>query len=178
MANNSKDPALNTDYSGAGFGGSLDFGKKPALLHIDFARAYIDKTCSLYAGVEESAEAAKEVLAVARAAGILIVHTRVEFVPGGIDGGVWRPGLQTDRCIQFIKSRKAGDAPFCMVQGYYPPHDPYTAPKEYFAHYRDKGVPFAGYYASVTAIDHEVGRILDALERNGQRHNKIGRAHV
>jgi choline-sulfatase len=60
-----------------------------------------------------------------------------------------------------------------MVQGYYPPHDPYTAPKEYYAHYRDKGVPFAGYYASVTAIDHETGRILDALERNGQRHNTL-----
>lgn len=100
-------------------------------------------------------------------------NSRVHHWIGGVDSGVWRPGLQTDRCIQFLNSRKADDPPFCMVQGYYPPHDPYTAPKEYFAHYRDKGVPFAGYYASVTAIDHEVGRILDALEHNGQRHNTL-----
>ena len=100
-------------------------------------------------------------------------NSRVHHWIGGVDSGIWRPGLQTDRCIQFLNSRKADDPPFCMVQGYYPPHDPYTAPKEYFAHYRDKGVPFAGYYASVTAIDHEVGRILDALERNGQRHNTL-----
>ncbi len=100
-------------------------------------------------------------------------NSRVHHWIGGVDGGVWRPGLQTDRCIQFIRSRKAGDAPFCMVQGYYPPHDPYTAPKEFYRHYRDKGVPFAGYYAGVSAIDYETGRILDALDSTGQRHNTL-----
>jgi len=83
------DKALNQDYGKAGFGGRLDFGKTPCLLHIDFARAYIDKSCGLYAGVEASAEAAKEVLAEARKAGIMIVHTRVEFTPGGADGGIF-----------------------------------------------------------------------------------------
>ena len=88
MANNGS-KELNTDYDKAGFGGSLDFGKKPALVHIDFARAYIDKSCSLYAGVEDSAAVAREVLAVARQAGILIIHTRVEYSPGGVDGGIF-----------------------------------------------------------------------------------------
>lgn len=83
------DQLLNQDYGKAGFGGRLDFGKKPCLLHVDFARAYVDKTCSLYAGVEASADAAREVLAEARKAGIMIVHTRVEFTPGGADGGVF-----------------------------------------------------------------------------------------
>lgn len=83
------DQALNQDYGKAGFGGRLDFGKKPCLLHVDFARAYIDKACSLYAGVEASAEAAREVLVEARKAGIMIAHTRVEFTPGGADGGVF-----------------------------------------------------------------------------------------
>jgi nicotinamidase-related amidase len=83
------DQNLNQDYGKAGFGGRLDFGTKPCLLHVDFARAYVDKTCSLYAGVESSAEAARQVLAEARKAGIMIVHTRVEFTPGGADGGVF-----------------------------------------------------------------------------------------
>ncbi len=129
MANNSNDPALNTDYAGAGFGGSLDFGKKAALLHIDFARAYIDKTCSLYAGVEESAEAAKEVLAAARAAGILIVHTRVEFTPGGIDGGVFFRKVPALR--NFERGSKYGE----FVHGLEPlPHEPVIT-KQYASAY-------------------------------------------
>jgi nicotinamidase-related amidase len=85
----SGEQALNQDYGKAGFGGRLEFGRKPCLLHVDFARAYIDKTCSLYAGVEASAEAAREVLGEARKSDVMICHTRVEFTPGGADGGVF-----------------------------------------------------------------------------------------
>jgi choline-sulfatase len=100
-------------------------------------------------------------------------NSRVHHWIGGLDSGVWRPGLQTDRSIAFLDSRQAGGPPFIMVQGYYPPHDPYTAPKEFYEPYRDKGVPFPGYYAGVSAVDYETGRILDALERNGLRHNTL-----
>ena len=43
---------LDRDYSKAGFGGSIEPGARPALLIIDFVRAYLDPECSLYAGVE------------------------------------------------------------------------------------------------------------------------------
>lgn len=112
------DQLLNQDYGKAGFGGRLEFGKKPCLLHIDFARAYIDKTCSLYAGVESSAEAAREVLAEARKAGIMIVHTRVEFTPGGADGGVFF------RKVPALKNFERGSKYGEFVEGLEPlPHE-------------------------------------------------------
>jgi maleamate amidohydrolase len=123
------DTALNQDYGKAGFGGRLDFGKKPCLLHIDFARAYIDKTCSLYAGVEASAEAAKEVLAVARKAGIMIVHTRVEFTPGGADGGVFF------RKVPALKNFERGSPFGAFVEGLEPLPNEVVITKQYASAY-------------------------------------------
>lgn len=87
-------------------------------------------------------------------------------------GGTWKPEAQTDACIAFLERQRAAQ-PFVMVQGYYPPHNPYTAPLEFYAPYRDRGVPFAGYYASVTGLDFHTGRIIDALERLGLRDNTV-----
>jgi maleamate amidohydrolase len=112
------DQHLNQDYGKAGFGGRLDFGKRPCLLHVDFARAYIDKSCSLYAGVEDSADAAREVLAAARKAGIMIAHTRVEFTPGGADGGVFF------RKVPALKNFERGSRFGEFVEGLEPlPHE-------------------------------------------------------
>ena len=98
---------LDQDYVNAGYDGHLDFGKRPCLLNVDYTRAYIDKACSLYAGVEASAEAAKEILAAARAAGILICHTRVEYTPGGVDGGVYYRKVQALQ--HFVPGNPFGD---------------------------------------------------------------------
>lgn len=88
-------------------------------------------------------------------------------------GGTYRPDVQTEDCIRFLESRKAGDKPFMMVQGFYPPHNPFTAPEAFYAPYRGKGVPFAGYYAACSALDACVGRIVAALEATGQRENTV-----
>jgi maleamate amidohydrolase len=117
--------ALNQDYGKAGFGGRLDFGKTPCLLHVDFARAYIDKNCSLYAGVEASAEAAREVLAEARKAGIMIVHTRVEFTPGGPDGGVFF------RKVPALKNFERGSPFGAFVEGLEPLPNEVVITKQY-----------------------------------------------
>jgi nicotinamidase-related amidase len=110
---------LDQDYVTAGYTGHLDFGKKPCLLHVDFARAYIDKSCSLYAGVEESAAAARDVLAAAREAGILICHTRVEYSQGGTDGGVFF------RKVPALKNFEGRTEYGQFVEGLEPlPHEP------------------------------------------------------
>ncbi|MBI1775646.1 MAG: sulfatase-like hydrolase/transferase [Proteobacteria bacterium] len=95
-------------------------------------------------------------------------NSRVHHWVGGLDSGKYRPELQTDRAIEFLRGRKPGDAPFLIVQGFYPPHDPYTAPQRFYAPYRGRGIHCAGYYAAVTALDHEVGRLLAALEDTQQ----------
>jgi len=80
---------LDQDYSKAGFGGAIEPGARPALLVIDFVRAYLDPECSLYAGVEAERKQAVKLLEACRAAGIPIFHTCVEYDPAGLEGGVF-----------------------------------------------------------------------------------------
>lgn len=81
--------SLQQNYARGGFGKRLGFGQRPALLVIDFVRAYLVKDSPLYAGVEAAQAAAVQLLAAARAAQIPIVHTNVVYQPGGRDGGVF-----------------------------------------------------------------------------------------
>lgn len=79
---------LTANYAGA-FDGRLPFGQRPALLLIDLVEAYLQPESPLYAGIEAALASAVRVTAAARAAGIPIVFTNVEYQPGGADGGVF-----------------------------------------------------------------------------------------
>ena len=68
---------------------TLEPGAKPALLIVDFVRAYLTPGSPLYAGVEVARDAAVKLLAAARRAGIPVMHTNVVYEPGGRDGGVF-----------------------------------------------------------------------------------------
>lgn len=67
------------DYAEAGFGGSLPWGERPALLLVDFACCYFDETSPLRAPVEAARTNAAKLADAARYAGIPIVFTRVEY---------------------------------------------------------------------------------------------------
>lgn len=67
----------------------LGFGQRPALLVIDFVRAYLEPGSPLYAGVEATLESCIELLGVARRVGVPVFWTNVEYEPGGADGGVF-----------------------------------------------------------------------------------------
>lgn len=94
------------------------------------------------------------------------------WVDGEIDG-LYRPDLQTDQLIDFMRSQVDSDEPFLAVNGYYPPHNRYTAPKQFYEPYRGKGFLRAGYYAAVSNLDYNVGRIVAALDELGIRENTI-----
>lgn len=79
---------LSANYKGA-FDGHLPFGQRPALLIVDFVKAYLDPDSPLYAGVEDALASNERLLAVARAAGIPVLWTNVVYTPGGKDGGVF-----------------------------------------------------------------------------------------
>jgi choline-sulfatase len=96
---------------------------------------------------------------------------RGHWIGGRLDGA-YRPDRQTDAMIGFLE-RAPRDRPFVAVQGYYPPHDPYSAPLRFYAPYRGRGIPFAGYYAAVSALDWNLGRIRDALARTGLAANTV-----
>ena len=83
------DDGLAEDYRQAGFSNRLGFGDHPALVMVDFCQAYLDPDSPLYAGVEDARESCIRLLAAARSAQIPVLHTRVEFQPGGADGGIF-----------------------------------------------------------------------------------------
>lgn len=65
----------------------VGFGRTPALILVDFAEAYFDKDCDLYAGVEAALASALRIREVAHAVGIPVVLTEVSYQKGGINGG-------------------------------------------------------------------------------------------
>lgn len=106
-----------------------------------------------------------------------------EWMGFNSQGGHWQDGVldgnynadvQTDRTIEYLRRRAdEPDRPFAVVNSFYPPHDPYTAPSAYLERYRGKGVPQPGYYAAVSALDANVGRMLDALEELGLHESTV-----
>ncbi|MEX2540913.1 MAG: sulfatase-like hydrolase/transferase [Trueperaceae bacterium] len=91
---------------------------------------------------------------------------------GGVQDGVYRPEAQTDASIEWLRGRDS-EKPFLMVQSYYPPHNPFSAPKPFMDYYRERSIPFPGYYGAVSALDAYTGRIVDGLEELGMRENTI-----
>jgi len=65
----------------------VGFGRNPALVLVDFADAYFDRSCNLYAGVENALASALRIRDAAHEAGILVVLTEVRYQAGGLDGG-------------------------------------------------------------------------------------------
>lgn len=67
----------------------VGFGRKPALIMIDFCRAYFEPDCDLHCGqpAHDAIESALRVRAAAREAGVPVILTCVVYHPSGIDGG-------------------------------------------------------------------------------------------
>jgi len=102
------DDDLSANYSGA-FDGRLSFGKRPALIIVDFVMAYLDKASPLYAGAEEALDSTERLLASARNAKVPVIFTNVVYQLGGADGGLFYrkiPALNV-----FIKGSPLGSFP-------------------------------------------------------------------
>lgn len=111
--------------------------------------------------------------------------------------GVWSVGHETDKAIEFLRNengQRKKDAPFFLTIAYNPPHSPYESLDDcmeedynlykdmslkelYVRHNADTTLTKADaaryYFANVTGVDREFGRILDELERLGLDDNTI-----
>lgn len=78
------------NYKGV-WGNRIGFGERPALLVIDFMKAYVTEGAALFApGVVEAVRHVPVLLKAAREAGIPVIHTNILYhAPGCADGGVW-----------------------------------------------------------------------------------------
>ncbi|MCY1272830.1 Maleamate amidohydrolase [compost metagenome] len=82
--------SASDNYQGV-WGQRIGFGRKPALLLIDFMQGYTTPGAPLYApAVVEAVEQAAGLLDLARNLGIPVVHTNIRYQPGHFaDGGIW-----------------------------------------------------------------------------------------
>ncbi len=119
------DERLTSDYRSAGFGGELGFGVRPALILVDLVRAYVDRASPLWSPVEEVVEAARRLLAVARSAQIPIAFTRVVYLPGGVDGGLFYKKVEALRV--FDAGSPFGD----FIDGLVPKNGEIVVTKQY-----------------------------------------------
>lgn len=77
------------NYQGV-FDTLVGFGKKPAVIVIDFINAYTTTGSPLYAtGVVDAVAASVDLIKGARQANVPIIYTKVIFQAGGFDGGLF-----------------------------------------------------------------------------------------
>jgi maleamate amidohydrolase len=115
---------LAANYAGA-FDGSLGFGESPVLVLIDVCRAYVQKDSPLYAGVEDSVEVMKRIAASAREHGVPVIWTKVEYEPGGANGGYFYKKVPALKA--FDRGNPLGD----WIEGFEPAEGEQVVVKQY-----------------------------------------------
>lgn len=114
------------NYRGV-WGEGLGFGRRAALLVVDFVRAYTTETSPLFAaGVVTAVTETVPLLAAAREAGIAVIHTTVTYQKHSfIDGGMWVRKAPVLRTLVEV----AEHARFC--EGMEPRDDELVITKQY-----------------------------------------------
>jgi arylsulfatase A-like enzyme len=81
--------------------------------------------------------------------------------------------LITDEAIRVIE--EAGDEPFFLYVAHHSPHYPLNEPPKWIAPYDEtiEDVWRRHFAAAITHVDHDVGRIIEALERTDKRQNTL-----
>lgn len=108
----------------------------------------------------------------------------------------FEPEIWADLAIEFLNGSPSDERPFFLSVQMGPPHDPYIAPEEYAARYDPSAITLrpnhpaatggvssasnlpgrkeiASYYAMITAVDEQIGRILKSLDELGLAEDTI-----
>lgn len=110
-----------------------------------------------------------------------------------VEGYDWEPTWHTDMTLDFIKRKTEEKQPWCYYVAYGPPHKPEQCTPEFLAKYnpddfvlnpdamknrteeeqKELRALLQLYYAQVTAVDHEVGRLQQGIKDLGVDKNTI-----
>ena len=114
----------------------------------------------------------------------------------------WSPEYETDRAIEYLENKdgncRDSSKPFMLVVSWNPPHSPYnrTYPERYWKPYENMNVEelcrkapnvppatdrwgrmyrkdIRHYYAAITGIDNQFGRLMRCLEKQGLKDNTL-----
>jgi arylsulfatase A-like enzyme len=91
---------------------------------------------------------------------------------------VWRDGhysteLFGERAVQFVRQSARREQPFFLYLGFNAPHHPMHAPERYKERFPDLPWDRQIMAAMISAMDDQVGAVMDELERQGMRENTI-----
>lgn len=105
--------------------------------------------------------------------------------PELIRSDTYEPEHQTDLAMVRIGQWAQEDTPFCLFVSWGPPHDPYPLVPERYKRLYDApptirrncpqlpGDTLRDYYAAVTALDEQLGRLLDCIAGHGLEQETI-----
>ena len=83
--------SLEESYSTSGLSARLGFGRRPVLVVVDFAKAYVDPAAALYARAHDALASTLRLIAAARASETPVIYTKVVYHDGASEAGVfWR----------------------------------------------------------------------------------------
>lgn len=103
------DSDIDANYAVGGFGESLQWGSRPAVIVVDLCLAYLQEGSPLYANVEPTRASAARLVDAARSFDVPVIFTRVEFEPGGVDGGLFFKKVMSLK--SFERGNPLGDFP-------------------------------------------------------------------
>lgn len=92
---------IDTNYERAGYHARQSWGRRPALVLIDFAKAYFDPSAPLFGGegCQIALDNSVKLAGAARAAGVPVIFTEVKYQPGGSDGGAFYAKVPALSCF-------------------------------------------------------------------------------
>jgi choline-sulfatase len=124
------------------------------------------------------------------------LNTQCESV--GLPAASMNSTFLADKAIDYLRTHR--DRPFLLVVGFHEPHAPFEFPREWSGRYRPRDFPRptvteadlleqprvfhgltggdaqgiqAAYYTSLSFLDEQVGRIVEAVDRNGLAGNTV-----
>lgn len=106
MSSPMDDTSLGATYQERGYGGRVGFGNSPAVVVVDFMRAFTDPACPLGMDLADELAACRRVLDAARGRGLPVALTVCAYHPSFADAGLWK------RKIQLIESYLAEGSPW------------------------------------------------------------------
>ncbi len=118
------DAELTANYASA-YNNRIGFGKKPALVLVDFVQAYFEPDSPLFAGVDAALESALRIRACAREKQIPVILTGVLLHPSGLDGGRFFQKAKPLSCFT------AGNPLGAWPEGLEPFSDEFVITKQY-----------------------------------------------